>query len=64
MNSYRKTLVGVIAIAATLFLSLPAHAQGPAEVVATTPPPVSTEANPAAPLPPNPQPQTSTADGR
>src|ERR1700678_3286704 len=62
MNSYRKSLLVLVALALTLSLAMLAHAQGPADVVATTPPP-STEANPATPLPPNPEPQQSMADG-
>src|SRR5664279_2168712 len=60
MNWHRKTLVALFAMALTLFLSMPAHAQGPADVAATTPP-TTADASPTAPLPPNPQPQTSTA---
>jgi hypothetical protein len=60
MNWHRKTLVAVFAMALTLFLSMPAHAQGPADVAATTPP-TTADTSPTAPLPPNPQPQTSTA---
>ena len=60
MNSYRKTLLAVIAMALILFLSLPAIAQGPADVAAATTP-TTADASPTAPLPPNPEPQTSAA---
>ena len=60
MTSYYKTLGVVVAIALTL--SIPAHAQGPAEL-ATTTASTTAEATPTAPLPPAPEPQQSTADG-
>ncbi len=62
MNTYRNALVGVLAIALTLLLSLPAHAQGfradsgCGSAALTT---ADGSPTPPTPLPPNPQPQTS-----
>ncbi len=61
MNSYRKSLLIVAAVALTLSLSVGAHAQGPAAVSATTPETPSDASSPA-PLPPAPDPQQSTMD--
>ena len=52
MNSYRKTLLAVIAMALTLFLSLPAHAQGPVERGRDHAAEPQTTPAPPAPLPP------------
>ena len=62
MSSHRKTLLLGTAMALTLSLSIFAHAQGPANVAATTPPTTADPSpTPPTPLPPTPQPQTSMA---
>ena len=60
MNCFRKTVLVVVVVAFTLFLSMPAHAQGPANVAAVLPP-TTADGTPTAPLPPAPDPQQSTA---
>ncbi len=60
MNSYRKILPVLIALVLTLSLSMSAHAQGPADMAAETPPNTAS-APPPTPLPPTPQPQTPMA---
>ncbi len=61
MSSRYKTLGVVLTIALTLSLSMPAHAQGPADLSAATPA-TTADGTPTAPLPPAPDPQQSTMD--
>jgi hypothetical protein len=61
MNSYRKILLVIVAMVLMLSLSVLAHAQGPADISATTPA-TSADAFPPAPLPPSPDPQQSATD--